>query len=434
MVLFRTANGYRSPMWLDVWSLRLLLLTTSPSIAEFPQDILLELAKEFDVADLMNFLSVCRLLRELQSHRSLWLTALNRIREVDKQPLPISTSEALSTLSLPELQHAARQANRLMKNFKSDNLVLRIYTNQPCLEIKGKVLIGGFVRVEDTGHLVAICIDFCDRDHISISHIVSPVINGMFINPIFSSSLSSWVLRPRKHYSWHMDADIEVQSTPGDFDDPLLAQCLPFGRNLYVFHRLLGAETAIQRGLLPRAFEHHIPTFDAAAAHNNTTRLAIPYVPQRMQPRRNFRTRPRCNQVQSDSSVRPHYDIAAVTFSTTLVIEDDLYVNLIHFWTGRITRDENIEFGKGYAYQHHGCIHHMAVGGSGTYILLLVMQEPSYLGLLNFSAAPAPHTTFRKLDIADYLVSSCAHVAFYDSLGWVLAVDNEGRMTAISYM
>ncbi|KAJ6573316.1 hypothetical protein B0H10DRAFT_975302 [Mycena sp. CBHHK59/15] len=183
---------------------------------------------------------------------------------------------------------------------------LHIQTNQPCLEIKGKVLIGGFVRVEDTGHLVAICIDFCDRDHISISHIVSPAINGMFINPIFfiKPQLLGFCVHANI-ISWHMDADIEVQSTPGDFDDPLLAQCLPFGRNLYVFHRLLGAETAIQRGLLPRAFEHHIPTFDAAAAHNNTTRLAIPYVPQRMQPRRNFRTRPRCNQVQSDSSVRP---------------------------------------------------------------------------------------------------------------------------------
>ncbi|KAJ7022558.1 hypothetical protein C8F04DRAFT_235918 [Mycena alexandri] len=91
------------------------------SLAEVPQDVLLELVKQFDVADLLSFLSVCHGIRELQLQKSLWLHALVRIRDVEMHPLPLPSVEPLDTLSLEQLQHAARQANRLMKNFKSDS-------------------------------------------------------------------------------------------------------------------------------------------------------------------------------------------------------------------------------------------------------------------------------------------------------------------------
>ncbi|KAJ7023882.1 hypothetical protein C8F04DRAFT_1132932 [Mycena alexandri] len=42
------------------------------SLSEVPQDVLLEVVKHFDVADL-RFLSVCQRTRELQLQRSLWL-------------------------------------------------------------------------------------------------------------------------------------------------------------------------------------------------------------------------------------------------------------------------------------------------------------------------------------------------------------------------
>ncbi|KAJ7726128.1 hypothetical protein B0H16DRAFT_1780760 [Mycena metata] len=91
------------------------------SILELPEDILLELAKELDVVDLVSFLSTCRVIRKVKLHKSLWLDALVRIQEVERQPHPLSNTQNLSTLSLQQLQHTAQQINRLMKNWRSDN-------------------------------------------------------------------------------------------------------------------------------------------------------------------------------------------------------------------------------------------------------------------------------------------------------------------------
>ncbi|KAJ6522288.1 hypothetical protein B0H19DRAFT_1277455 [Mycena capillaripes] len=59
-------------------------------ITDFPQDILLELARHLDVADLLRFLSICHVIREIQSQKTLWLEALIRIKEVQNQPLRYS--------------------------------------------------------------------------------------------------------------------------------------------------------------------------------------------------------------------------------------------------------------------------------------------------------------------------------------------------------
>jgi hypothetical protein len=75
------------------------------------------------------FSQICRTIRELRFQRALWLDALIRIREVQMQPLPLSTTEALDALSLPELQIAVQQAHRLMQNLQSDTpLPVRIHT------------------------------------------------------------------------------------------------------------------------------------------------------------------------------------------------------------------------------------------------------------------------------------------------------------------
>lgn len=136
------------------------------------------------------------------------------------QPLPLLTAEALDALSLLELQNLVQQAHRLMENLQSGtplpvrirtfsvdtgppilcipgaNLVVSyiwggvscwdIFTShrvahleipevqirtEVCVEIMGKALIG-------TTHMNAknfgvICIDFRDRAHIAISHVIS---------------------------------------------------------------------------------------------------------------------------------------------------------------------------------------------------------------------------------------------------------------------
>jgi hypothetical protein len=64
---------------------------------------------------------ICRVIRELRFQRSLWLEALSRIREIELQPLPLSTPDSLDKLSLCELQTVARRADRLRRNLESEN-------------------------------------------------------------------------------------------------------------------------------------------------------------------------------------------------------------------------------------------------------------------------------------------------------------------------
>ncbi|KAJ7606956.1 hypothetical protein DFH06DRAFT_1347730 [Mycena polygramma] len=89
-------------------------------IVEFPQDVLLELAKLLKFDDLASLLSLCRTIRELQGHKPLWLDALHKIKEVENQPLPFTTWEALDALTAQELQDIAWRAIRLMKTWRSD--------------------------------------------------------------------------------------------------------------------------------------------------------------------------------------------------------------------------------------------------------------------------------------------------------------------------
>jgi hypothetical protein len=69
---------------------------------------------------LILFAQVCRIIRELQLERSLWLDALTRIRDVDNQPLPLPNPQALDTLSLLELENTVRRVHRLIKNLQSE--------------------------------------------------------------------------------------------------------------------------------------------------------------------------------------------------------------------------------------------------------------------------------------------------------------------------
>jgi hypothetical protein len=134
----------------------------------------------------------------------------------------------------------------------------------------------------------------------------------------------------------------------------------------------------------------------------------------------------------------PHYGIFTVT-SLAGTVRGTEPVNLVHFWPGHADcNSDTIEFGPACAYRHPDHISNTAVGVSGTYVLLLVRQEEPYLepylGLVHFSPAPTPHTTFRKLDVADVKISSCQEMALDESLGLVIVIDGDGRVTTISYV
>ncbi|KAF7298716.1 F-box domain-containing protein [Mycena indigotica] len=88
------------------------------SLPSWPEDVLLRLAQELDVRDLINLLATCNALHALQHHRTLWISAAARLRHVQLHPLPVPM-ERLARLTLSQLQTVVRQANRLLQNWHS---------------------------------------------------------------------------------------------------------------------------------------------------------------------------------------------------------------------------------------------------------------------------------------------------------------------------
>ncbi|KAJ6585831.1 hypothetical protein B0H19DRAFT_1228083 [Mycena capillaripes] len=455
--------------------------TMSVSIADFPPDVLLEVAKQLSLADLLSLLSVCRIIRELKLEKSLWIDALTCIREVDNQPLPLPNSQALDTLSLLELENAVRQTHRLVKNLQSETpRPVRLSTfavesaakilpipganltaihprggiscwdtltcqrvahleipgfqveTEACMEIEGKALFAAYAS--DVALLAVVCVDFRDRAHISISNVISPVIDlpdeqrsGFFI----SAQVVGFCTKSSVIF-WSMDADAPVQTKTQHFDypDPMLSPCLAFGRSLYVGNgngTYTYEHTIHALPLLP-ASDHH-PVGDGHSPTDMTT-FEIPFPvgchPNELGPRglSMISWPPRM--------LVPYYGIFAVTGHTFRVGREHLEMPLIQFWPGSVNRDK-LEFAPGYVYQNVLPVWQFAIGASGTYVLLLQIEgEDSPLGLVHFSATPAPHTTFRKLDIGNVSLSSCDQIAFDDSLGLVF-VANSGKINVISY-
>ncbi|KAJ7308679.1 hypothetical protein DFH08DRAFT_899913 [Mycena albidolilacea] len=446
------------------------------NIGQLPQDVLLELAKQLNVRDLLGFLSTCRVIRELQFQRSLWLEALSRIRETGSQPLPLSTADPPDTLSLRELQNIARRADRLRRNLQSDNprlfdmrslsvvaragLIFFIpgahlaVTHGPgfvtcwdivssqmvgqleiphllvrdealSMDISGKALIGACIT--ESGmlkHLVVICINFQDRTHISVSHLISPATKDTVNRPssFFIDSHLVGFVEHSKIVFWCMKSDIAVQAAPQPVKSSFRAKCLPLGRNIYVLPWGSTSDGVVEVIPHPASDRRRITT-DTAPTSGGTS-FALQYPGQGKW----------TGCVERGPQVFvPDYGIFAVTCRSFTF--EAAYTTFIHFRPGRAIRGD-LELSQGCVYEHPQSIARMAVGASGTYVLFLVRQrhQESYLGLVHFDATPIPHTTFRKLDVGDAPLHSCVQIALDDALGLVLLVGLEGETTLLSYM
>ncbi|KAJ7726131.1 hypothetical protein B0H16DRAFT_1735832 [Mycena metata] len=252
------------------------------SIPEFPEDTLLDLTKHLDVADLISLLSTCRAIRKAQLHKTLWIDALIRIRDIERQPYPLSNVKDLSTLSLHQLQRAAYQANQLMKNWRSDNprptsirhfeLPLEpwdqyfclpgtpfIVTDtegcmdcwdfrtgervahleipglylgkvRPCMEEEGKALICGSTGY---GHkrLVAICIDYRDHAHVLLSHVVSPptpLVDGWNWEPFYINPGIAGFSGRGYTMTWSMDPNAQPLQHEHEFEGEQTVESICF--------------------------------------------------------------------------------------------------------------------------------------------------------------------------------------------------------------
>ncbi|KAJ7104899.1 hypothetical protein C8R44DRAFT_807244 [Mycena epipterygia] len=274
-------------------------------IVHLPQDVLLELAKQLDVADLMSVLATCRLIRELRLQRSLWIEALARIKAVQMQPLPFTNTDEIGTLSLHQLQDIVQRVEHLINNFQSDNprpvrirtlsLAASIdtifcipganlavshtigtvcvwdiltshrvgYLEVPdlivhpralCLEIKGQALIGASIS-RDAANLVAICIDYRDRAHISMSHVISSNVNPALSTGFFITSRVLGFCSGNRIAFWSMVPGEGVHFIPGDIYRPVTLFspaslcCQPVGGSLYILcYPLIGEDTTRSLG------------------------------------------------------------------------------------------------------------------------------------------------------------------------------------------
>ncbi|KAF7349452.1 hypothetical protein MSAN_01735200 [Mycena sanguinolenta] len=447
----------------------------SLTILQLPQDVLLELAKHLNVGDLLSFLSTCRAIRELRLERSLWLETLIRIREVELQPLPLSTAETLDTLSRDELQKVVHRAHGLKNNWESEKpriigmhslsvtsqseifcipgahiVVTHGWGSMSCwdiltsqrvgdlefpelivhaealsMEMNGKSLIGACFQLHGLiKNLVVICVDFRDRAHISMSYVVSPAAkdtlqfpSGFFIDPQIMGFLAD-----SKLVTWRLDADAAIQTTP--YHGVLTgAQCLPIGRSIYALSRG-SARSEGKLQVIPHPATDRQSTVISVSpspceiyesikvpypAHWRTWTLWDPYV------------------------FAPQYGIFAVICRSFSSVQDE-ELAFIHFRPARMVHGE-LEFSQSCVYRHGEAISDVAVGVSGTYVLLRInpANATPYLGLVHFNATPVPHTTFRRLEVEDTLVFSCVQIAFDEQQGLVLLVDNVGEMTVLSY-
>lgn len=129
----------------------------------------------------------------------------------------------------------------------------------------------------------------------------------------------------------------------------------------------------------------------------------------------------------------PRYGIFAVTCRSFMLHPADH--TFLHFRPGRVIHGD-LELRQGCVYEHHQPIFRLAVGSSGTYVLLLIgsQHRERFLGLVHFEETPVPHTTFRKLDVGDVSLHLCDQIALDDALGLVLLVDLEGETTVLSYV
>lgn len=193
----------------------------------------------------------------------------------------------------------------------------------------------------------------------------------------------------------------------------------PFQESLYLFQQeSLTGNAAVQR--LRLFSQHDISTTSTPPSTLDITTLDGPQSPR----------------IFGRSSIpipllfAPDYGIFAVT---SRVWSEPHNKSWIYFWPAQVGHNDDLKFGQAWLYKHPEPIHSLAVGSSGTYALLAVRTGGGYLGLLHFSATPSPHATFRKLDVGDLSVVSGTRFALDDALGLVLVVDNEGKMTAISY-
>ncbi|KAJ7784992.1 hypothetical protein DFH07DRAFT_763607 [Mycena maculata] len=441
-------------------------------LIELPSDVLLRFGNLLDLKDLLNFLRTCSIVRGIQHEKTLWVDVLSRLRLVEMHPPPLAAKVDpparclwlnFETLHYGLIEIVCIPGTHLVVAYTTGKISYWDILAEICmatLEVPGLNMrsswpgnewyplagswICGSGDAQLPWNLVAIRVDYSDRAHISITHVVSPAIHnihfpfhGLFIDPrcLGWCSSSDVVL-------WSMDANssVKIQSQAesffiGEFGLPLTLSYRLFGDRLYLMsHGTTRCDGTVRTFLFPSTFGNHSNAPRPVYVHitEEKATLKVPYSFASSQTE--FRGLG-ITSVGIQASHTPPPDYGVFSISVNVFEWKGRRRWFVHFWPAH-SDDDKLYFEEPYFYKHDDPLQ-LVVGASGTYALVVVPdiegRTCGYLGLLHFSAGQTPHVTFRKLDIGTLSVAQWRQFALDDSLGLVLATDEAGRMTTISY-
>ncbi|KAJ7610188.1 hypothetical protein FB45DRAFT_1066361 [Roridomyces roridus] len=388
--------------------------------SDVPLDILLEIAKELDLSDSRHLAATCSACAALLQSPSFWIESLHRMEKIYRRPIPCTPGTDLTFLPLYKLRDMAVHAYKLRKNWASESpLPVTIRSHY----IAGESYSSHILPIEGT-HMVLVvfdgslaCLNTTTGEYLAKCH--PDATFGQCSRPFYSAEMCS-VGFARYHYDQNELAFAVFNlALPRDNHENTLGvvgsmggedRCLFYCRTTepQELHRFVLVIQPTSSANAPAAFAgvavgHDFFVFmqdhgqsaeiiHATPTHTHTTRHDHPPVTP------NERPALRARELRHSHMRPPTYGILNVVKRPT----EDGSAHRILFWPAEYSaahgaNDSALTVGPVCSYQHTTTIDCIAVGSSGTCV---VIKDPSdAVFLLQYIRGPTPHVESRRLPI-----------------------------------
>ncbi|CAK5266793.1 unnamed protein product [Mycena citricolor] len=335
---------------------------------------------------------------------------------------------------------------------------LIMHSQVACVREEGRALIVGSIG-PFFNQLVAICISYGEPDGpVDISHTVSPPMASRYQhNLFFFADPRVLGFRTQKLSAvWTMSESAPVhivRQTPRPSGSSFVSSCVITDQHLYHFSAGdLSRDSAVQTFCLPEDFSAE----SALAASLETPQCATYDIPYPFAPSQSalYATGELRNTTWfAFQAFVPTHGVFAVSdraFQVSGRNEDGSQTHFLHIWVTR--PDPSPQSAEPFAldpavywYEHPDPVLNVAVGQSGTYVLLLCVpadldvaaarhpEAHSYAGICRFDCAKRVWT-FEKLNLGRWRLKNYVSIVLDDALGLIFAVDKFGWMDVIQYV
>ncbi|KAJ7457188.1 hypothetical protein B0H11DRAFT_2199725 [Mycena galericulata] len=411
------------------------------SLTESPPDILLEITSHLDLQESLQLVATCSACKALTLFPSFWITALNRMEQFHRRPLPCSPGTEITSLSLAKLQELATYAYRLMKNWASkvprpssirkisieydtlrgefhpiqgSRLYLTLLPDRlECWDMTSGNMIGAIGSPEGYTRSSAISTFsapgkcnigkgyLTERASDTILELVVSQINHRYPYAVTFSKVASrnWIIPDTSPSMWNVD-----------LTDKMIAVLLSVNnKDMLLLYDFASPDQFIRRATLSRSIDslRYVPR--AIVIHGDniyTTRnfeksveilhVRSPLMASEVQINTVKRTLPflvdEIEETDRDTlngvgrlPPRPTYGIFHVT---------QRWPNYLHFWPAEDV-GSHFEFGPLRLYEHPGRIDSFAISSSRT--LVVIRDRHNAFGIVQYIFQPTPHIAFRPL-------------------------------------